>query len=90
MITLGKEGALLLDKGNMRRVPGFPVSQVVDTTGAGDAFSAGVVVGMLEGLSLAGAAQLGCAAAARKIAHLGARGGLPDRQSVQDLLEVMP
>jgi len=90
MLTLGKEGVLLLEHGKLQHIPAFPVSEVVDTTGAGDAFSAGVVVGMLEGLSWAEAACLGCAAAARKIAHLGARGGLPDRQSVRDLIEEMP
>ncbi len=90
MLTLGEDGVLLLDHGNMQHVPASPVRSVVDTTGAGDAFSAGVVVGMLEGLSWVGAARLGCAAAALKISNLGARGGLPDRQSVRELIEEMP
>ncbi len=90
MLTLGEGGVLLLDNGNLQRIPAFPVRQVVDTTGAGDAFSAGVVAGMLEGLDWAKAARLGCAVAAIKISNVGARGGLPRRRAVRELIEEMP
>ncbi len=42
VITLGKEGALILHRGKSLRVAGFPV-HAVDTTGAGDGFVAGLV-----------------------------------------------
>src|SRR5262249_30251170 len=51
--------------------------QVVDATGAGDAFAAGIAVGLAEGRSLTDAAWLGCAASALKTTKLGAQPGLP-------------
>ncbi len=89
MLTLGKDGALVLEQGKLHCIPSFPVGAVADTTGAGDAFAAGVVVGMLEGLGWVEAARLGCAVAAIKIASLGARRGLPDRQAVRKLKETL-
>jgi ribokinase len=86
MVTLGKQGTLVLDHGNLIYVKALPVQNVVDTTGAGDAFSSGVVSGYLEGLSWVEAARFGCAVAAVKIGYMGARSGLPDRQQVQTLL----
>jgi ribokinase len=60
--------------------------EVVDATGAGDAFSAGLAVGLAEGRSLSDAAWLGCAAAALKTTQLGAQPGLPRRADVDRLL----
>ena len=84
--TLGREGAIVLAAGGLTEVPAFPVSDVRDTTGAGDAFAAGLIAGFLEGLDWAAAARMGCAAAALKIRHVGARSGLPQREEVQHLL----
>lgn len=60
--------------------------EVVDTTGAGDAFVAGIAVGLAEDRSLADAAWLGCAAAALETTRLGAQAGLPRRSEVERLL----
>ncbi len=86
VVTLGAEGVLILDHGRQERIPAFPAEIVVDTTGAGDAFSSGLITGMLERLSWKDAVRLGCAVAAIKIAHLGARGGLPNRHQAQEVL----
>jgi ribokinase len=59
---------------------------VVDATGAGDAFAAGLAVGLAEGRSLSDAAWLGCAAAALKTTQLGAQPGLPHRPDVDRML----
>jgi len=90
MITLGEKGVLVCDNGRSTQVPGIAVSPVVDTTGAGDAFSAGVIAGILEGSNSEEAARLGCAIAAIKIQHLGARTGLPNQKQVRALLEGSP
>jgi ribokinase len=82
LLTLGKNGALVADGKSTLRVPALSVEQVVDTTGAGDAFSAGVIAGLLEGATLEKAARLGCAVAARKIRYFGSRNGLPDRAQI--------
>ena len=86
--TLGREGAVVLAQGRLSEVPTFPVSDVRDTTGAGDAFAAGLIAGFVEGLGWAAAARMGCAAAALKIRQVGARSGLPQRAEVQRLLVV--
>jgi ribokinase len=56
IVTMGEQGALILTEGAQEAIPGAPVD-VVDTTGAGDAFNAGLAVALAEGRSLAAAAR---------------------------------
>jgi sugar/nucleoside kinase (ribokinase family) len=49
------------------------VSQVLDTTGAGDQFAAGFLFGAVRGKTLADSGRLGALAAAEVISHFGAR-----------------
>jgi ribokinase len=58
----------------------------VDTTAAGDAFVAGLAVGLAEGLSLVEAARLGNAAGAIAVTRLGAQPAMPTRSEVKRLL----
>ena len=60
--TLGAEGALVVSAEGEYRVPAYEVD-VVDTSGCGDAFSAGYLRGLADGHPLEQAAALGCAAA---------------------------
>ncbi len=85
--TLGAEGVLVLANDRTTEVPAFPGPPARDTTGAGDAFAAGLITGFLEGLDWDAAARMGCAVAALKIQRVGARSGLPGRDEVQSLLE---
>lgn len=66
VITLGGEGALIADEADQALVPALKV-QVVDTPGAGDAFTAGLTFGLMAGAPLAEAARFGCLTAARAI-----------------------
>ncbi len=84
--TLGSEGALVTTDDRTIPVPAFHVPQVVDATGAGDAFAAGLVAGFLDGLDWSAAARLGCATAAIKIGYGGARSGLPTKPQVIELV----
>ncbi len=72
-VTMSEKGALLADDSRAYRIEALPVSQVVDTTGAGDAFAAGFLHGVLEGLALSDAGRRGAELAARVITHPGAR-----------------
>ncbi len=56
-ITLGPNGSLLADRSSSFRHPGIP-TRVVDTVGAGDAFTAGLVHGYLRGLGLETISQI--------------------------------
>jgi sugar/nucleoside kinase (ribokinase family) len=60
--TRGADGVLIVDEEGSEEVPAFEV-EVVDTTGCGDAFSAGFLRGLSLGRSRRDAAVLGCAAA---------------------------
>ena len=86
MHTLGADGVLVVENGKFTILPSFPVGHVVDTTGAGDAFAAGVVAGVVEGMNWWEAARMGCATASFKIGNMGARSGLPERKQVLDLM----
>ena len=63
----GRAGALASDGAGVVPVPPAPVAGIADVTGAGDAAVAGLVFGLLDGLSLAKAAWLGQCAAAIKL-----------------------
>jgi sugar/nucleoside kinase (ribokinase family) len=71
---LGAEGARWTDGRATVSVPALPVS-VVDTTGAGDAFAAGLLSARLVGAGPREALEAGCRLAARAVAQVGARPG---------------
>jgi sugar/nucleoside kinase (ribokinase family) len=72
--TCGADGVILVDAEGTLRVPAFEVD-VVDTTGCGDAFSAGFLRGLSLGRDRATAAALGCAAAGLVAGGLGSDHG---------------
>jgi sugar/nucleoside kinase (ribokinase family) len=69
-VTCGEDGALIVSGDQVVRVPAYAID-VVDTTGCGDAFSAGFLRGLSLGRSLGQAAELGCAVAALVAQGLG-------------------
>ncbi len=80
-VTQGARGALVADSGGVVEVPAYPID-VVDTTGCGDAFSAGYLRGLSLGRTPVEAARLGCAAAAQVAQGLGSDAGSYDLASV--------
>jgi len=72
-ITRGEQGSLILAGQNSHRIPADHVDKVVDTTGAGDQYAAGVLYGLAKGLSFDVCGQLGSMAAAEVIGHYGPR-----------------
>ena len=85
-VTLGGDGYLWREvNGAEGRQPGF-VIDVVDTTGAGDAFHGAFALMLAEGKSTAECARMACAVAALKCRHLGSRTGLPRRPEVEQFL----
>lgn len=87
--TRGAEGALVLDREGPRPVRAFDV-EVVDTTGCGDAFSAGFLRGLALGRSRSEAARLGCAAAALVAQGLGSDYGEFDLAAADELSAAAP
>jgi len=83
VLTLGEQGARIGDE----HVPAFP-ADVVDTTGAGDAFCAAFAVALGEGASDLDAVRWGCAAGAHMVEHEGVVPGLPTRAELEQRLAV--
>ena len=86
-LKLGKEGCLIATDQGLLRVPGFSV-QARDTTGAGDYFAAGLIVGFLGGLDWLSAAVLANALGALAATRVGAGTSLPGAGEVLDLLRL--
>lgn len=82
-VTQGAKGALVVTAEEELTVPAFDI-EVVDTTGCGDAFSAGFLRGLDLGLDLPGAARLGCAVAAQVAGGVGTDHGSYDLASVRE------
>lgn len=80
--TCGARGALVATADGATTVPAFEV-EVVDTTGCGDAFSAGFLTGVLSGRTPPEAAVLGNATAAQVVQGLGTDHGAFDLASVE-------
>jgi pseudouridine kinase len=85
VVHRGAAGAVASTGDDMRDVPAFPVADVADVTGAGDAAVAGMVAGLLENLPLWKAARLGQAAAAIKLSSRDSVSTLLSRDSVRTL-----
>jgi adenosine kinase len=82
VVTLGAEGCDVWTQGERRHVPGVPAEAVVDPTGCGDAFRAGLLYGLERGWSLERCAELGNRLGALKIAHSGPQNHTVDRAAL--------
>lgn len=87
-MTLGERGAVVYHKGGFIESHAFAVpGGCRDTTGAGDAFHAGFLHGLLRGEEIEGCLRMGCAVAALKCRSLGARTALPTPRELERLLK---
>ena len=73
VVTRSEKGCLVASPAGVTSVPAFPISQLVDTTGAGDLFASGFLFGLVRGADYENAGRLGALAAAEVIQHIGAR-----------------
>lgn len=72
-VTRGEKGSVIIGSGEPLHIPAEKVASVVDTTGAGDQYAAGFLLGIARDLPLATCAHLGHIAAAEVISHYGPR-----------------
>jgi ribokinase len=85
-LTLGAEGAVLLEAGEEVARAEPPAVRAVDGTAAGDAFTACLVVSLLEGLDRGDALRRACAAGALAASRFGAQPSLPTAAEVDAVL----
>jgi ribokinase len=81
VVTLGPEGALVVEPERVERIPAHHV-EAVDTTGAGDAFCGALAQALDSGADLVEAARWAARAAAASVTRVGAQDGMPRREEV--------
>lgn len=87
-VTLGSNGSLICCDNSFIETPAFEVpGGCRDTTGAGDAFRAGLLYGVTTGKSVETSARIANAVAALKCRRDGARAGLPNEQELAVLVK---
>ncbi len=72
-VTRGADGSAVVSEGAVTPIAAAAAAQVVDTTGAGDLYAAGVLYGLAHGFEPAECGRIGAVAAAEIISHYGAR-----------------
>jgi ribokinase len=82
IVTLGANGALIVNQEITKHIPSFEV-QVIDTTAAGDAFIGGFASALLSNKSLEEAVRYGCACGALAATKFGAQPSLPTREEAE-------
>ena len=84
VVTLGAKGSLLMANGKSAEIPAVPAAKVIDPTGCGDAYRAGLLYGIAAGFDLAVAARLASVLGSIKIAS---RGGQNHRFTRDEIAE---
>lgn len=86
LITLGEAGALLHTKSSSIHVPAFNAGAVVETAGAGDAFTGGFAAALARGDAPEEAVRFGCAVAGISVTRPGTAPSMPTLAEVEALL----
>lgn len=86
VITLGEKGALYHTGDLSVHVPAFNAGQVVETTGAGDAFNGGFAAALARGDDPVSAVRFGCATAAISVTRAGTAPSMPSAAEISALL----
>ena len=86
LITLGEAGALLHSEDASQQIPAICHGDVVDTTGAGDAFNGGFATALAEGFAPLDAAIFGSATAGLAVTRHGTAGAMPSRAEIDAAL----
>lgn len=87
IVKVGSKGAFVKTQSEAYLVPGFKVTKVVDTVGAGDGFAVGVISGLLENLPLKEAVKRGNAIGSLQVMVPGDNEGLPSREKLEQYLK---
>lgn len=86
VLTRGARGVVVSDEGGSAEVPAVPATRVVDTTGAGDSFTAALAVRLAEGAALTDAVHFAAHAGAHTVSIPGVIPALPRRDELASLI----
>jgi sugar/nucleoside kinase (ribokinase family) len=81
-IKLGAKGVLVKDKEVMEQLPAIRPKVIIDSIGAGDAFDAAFIQGLLEGKDIKTAGMMGVLAASMSIEGIGSTENFPTRDKL--------
>lgn len=82
IMTLGKDGAVVSDGGNVAFIPSKKVN-AVESTGAGDSFIGGTAYALIQGMSLTKACEFATCCSAITVCRLGAQDSMPTLEEVK-------
>jgi ribokinase len=82
VVTLGADGAVIVDDNMITHVTTYPV-KAIDTTAAGDVFNGAMAVGIADGNDVLAATAFACKAAALSVTKMGAQSSIPTRVDVE-------
>jgi len=86
VLTLGAQGALIMNSRLTILISAVEAGPVVETTGAGDAFNGGFAIALAEGADIVEATRFGCAVAGISVTRAGTAPSMPKRSEVDELL----
>jgi ribokinase len=86
ILTLGAQGALIKNSILTRHVPAIDAGPIVETTGAGDAFSGGLATALSEGMDIIQATRFACAVAGISVTRPGTAPSMPHRSEIDAIL----
>ncbi|OGA67160.1 MAG: sugar kinase [Betaproteobacteria bacterium RIFCSPLOWO2_12_FULL_68_20] len=83
VVTLGAKGSLIFAGGKRHEIPGVAAEKVLDPTGCGDAYRAGLLYGIAQGWDWPTTGRLASVMGTIKIAHRGAQNHAPSRDEIE-------
>jgi adenosine kinase len=83
VVTLGARGSLIFAGGRRHEIPAVPAEKVLDPTGCGDAYRAGLLYGIAQGWDWPATGRLASVMGAIKIAQRGAQNHAPTRDEIE-------
>lgn len=87
IITMGYMGVVFVNSKEKVHIPPFDVGEVVDTSGAGDAFNGGLAAGLAMGMVIYEAVEFGNATAALSVTKEGTAPSMPKEETIRMLLD---
>lgn len=86
-VKLGSQGCYVTDFQKEEKIPGFKDIPVIDTTGAGDSFMAGLICSLTKNLDIFKSAEIANAIAALNVGKIGGSSGVPDFEKACQFLK---
>lgn len=86
IVTLGEKGSVVVTENSTITIPVVPV-EVIDTTGAGDAYNGGLAAGLARGLKLEEGARYASVVGALSVTKVGTAPAMPYKAEIEDFIE---